>query len=115
VDHLLHVLLDMVVPYYIARGHRQAYGFEGPNLEVKKRREVTERAQSVTKESIEVVDPGQTYRVKSQSGSYHYDVDLDAYHCSCLSFPLLSFCKHICAVQTLFPSDEGVSETFVCS
>ncbi|KAJ7572383.1 hypothetical protein C8J56DRAFT_747566, partial [Mycena floridula] len=44
VDHLLHVLIDKVVPYYIARRHRQDCGFEGPNLEVKKRHEVTECA-----------------------------------------------------------------------
>ncbi|KAJ7576406.1 hypothetical protein C8J56DRAFT_800214 [Mycena floridula] len=42
VDYLLHVLLDMVVPYYIARGRRQACVFEGHNLEVKKHCEVTE-------------------------------------------------------------------------
>ncbi|KAJ7576586.1 hypothetical protein C8J56DRAFT_762085, partial [Mycena floridula] len=52
VDHLLHVLIDRVVPYYIARGHRQACGFEGPNLEVKRRREISERGEQLSKDSI---------------------------------------------------------------
>ncbi|KAJ7580323.1 hypothetical protein C8J56DRAFT_1057962 [Mycena floridula] len=116
VDHLLHVLLDRVVPYYIARRHRQDCGFEGPNLEVKKRREVTEHTETIGKDTIQVVETsGKTYQVKSQSGSHQYDVDIDAYHCLCLSFLLINFCKHICAVQTHYPVHEGSGgDTFVC-
>jgi hypothetical protein len=34
-----------------------------------------------------------------------YEVDLDTYTCTCLDYPLISFCKHICAVQDLFRED----------
>ncbi|KAJ7248917.1 hypothetical protein C8J57DRAFT_978585, partial [Mycena rebaudengoi] len=40
VDHLLHVLLNKAIPYFIARHRRQEFGFEGPDLEVKRRSEV---------------------------------------------------------------------------
>ncbi|KAJ7938711.1 hypothetical protein B0H13DRAFT_1583399, partial [Mycena leptocephala] len=39
VDHLLHVLINSAIPYFIAK-HRQDFGFEGPDLEVKRRMEV---------------------------------------------------------------------------
>ena len=32
-----------------------------------------------------------------------YQVDLDSYDCTCISFPIIRFCKHICAVQKQFP------------
>ncbi|KAJ7495269.1 hypothetical protein FB451DRAFT_1478562, partial [Mycena latifolia] len=31
-----------------------------------------------------------------------YEVDIETYTCTCLDYPLISFCKHICAVQDLF-------------
>ncbi|KAK6996229.1 hypothetical protein R3P38DRAFT_2799954 [Favolaschia claudopus] len=43
------------------------------------------------------------YRVKSQSKrSCVYVVDISAYTCTCLDYPLISYCKHIAAGQTLF-------------
>jgi len=42
--------------------------------------------------------------VKSQSVQNHaYDIDLVSYHCNCLSFPMVNYCKHISAVQFHFP------------
>jgi hypothetical protein len=44
--------------------------------------------------------------VRSQSDrEIFYEVDLDAYDCTCLSFPLIRFSKHICAVQHDFPEE----------
>jgi hypothetical protein len=44
------------------------------------------------------------FSVQSQSNSeIKYEVDIVAYHCTCLSFPTICFCKHICAVQNHFP------------
>ena len=40
VDHLLYVLLDLIMPYYVACGQCQEFGFEGPDLEVKKQKEI---------------------------------------------------------------------------
>ncbi|KAJ7491812.1 hypothetical protein B0H11DRAFT_2191245 [Mycena galericulata] len=43
------------------------------------------------------------YLVQSKSNpSKSYEVDIDTYTCNCLDFPLISYCKHICAVQELF-------------
>ncbi|KAJ7589533.1 hypothetical protein C8J56DRAFT_1049179 [Mycena floridula] len=56
---------------------------------------------------------GCTYCVKSQSSSYHYDVDLNAYHCSCLSFLLINFCKHLCAIQLHFTAVPDVPTSLV--
>ena len=33
-----------------------------------------------------------------------YDVDMIAYTCTCIGYPCIQFCKHICAVQAHFPS-----------
>ncbi|KAK7013490.1 hypothetical protein R3P38DRAFT_3206828 [Favolaschia claudopus] len=42
------------------------------------------------------------YRVKSRSKpSYIYVVDISAYTCTCLDYPLILYCKNIAAVQTL--------------
>lgn len=49
VDYLLYVLLDLVIPYYIAWSQCQEFGFEGPDLEIKKRKEIMERALTITK------------------------------------------------------------------
>lgn len=43
-------------------------------------------------------------RSKSDPSRVH-EVDLSTYTCTCLDFPLISYCKHICAVQTLFEED----------
>ncbi|KAF8177955.1 hypothetical protein K438DRAFT_2180632 [Mycena galopus ATCC 62051] len=43
------------------------------------------------------------YLVPSEADpSKFYEVDLDAYTCQCLNYPLIRFCKHLCAVQELF-------------
>ncbi|KAJ7890714.1 hypothetical protein B0H13DRAFT_2340890 [Mycena leptocephala] len=34
-----------------------------------------------------------------------YEVDIDTYTCTCLDYPLISYCKHICAVQQFFDED----------
>ena len=111
-DHLLYVLLDLVVPYYIGRVRQQDFGFEGPDLEVKKQQEITERALTVPKDFITEIEAGHLYHVRSQSGSHHYHVDLDAYTCGCLSYPLINFCKHLCVVQNHFPIGQKPGEIF---
>ena len=91
-----------VLPYYSLKQRRQELGFEGPDIEVKKRRDILKRSKSYTREDIEEVDDG-LYLVRSQSDpSKVYEVDIDTYTCTCLDFPLICFCKHICAVQMLF-------------
>jgi hypothetical protein len=40
VDHVLHVLINSAIPCFIAKHRCQDFGFEGPDLEVKRRMEV---------------------------------------------------------------------------
>lgn len=104
-DQLIHTLINVAIPHFIHRHHRQLHGFEGPDLEIKKMLEIESRAKSVAEHLITpCLDEPDVYVVKSASkAEVEYRVDLDAYDCTCLSFSAISFCKHICAVQTLFP------------
>ncbi|KAF8056883.1 hypothetical protein FPV67DRAFT_1364408, partial [Lyophyllum atratum] len=103
-DHLLHVLVEEAVPYFIQRHRRQQFGFEGPDLEVQRRIEIENRAQSIARSHISHDKDQEIYLVQSQTKpGVSYRIDLDAYDCTCLSFPLIYFCKHICAVQTHYP------------
>ncbi|KAF9536364.1 hypothetical protein CPC08DRAFT_618050, partial [Agrocybe pediades] len=43
-DHLVHLLVDRAIPYFIHRHRRQELGFEGGDLEVQKRLEIEKRA-----------------------------------------------------------------------
>ena len=104
-DHLIHILIDQAVPYFIQRHRRQENGFEGPDLEVKKRIEIEARAKSITLQHIsQDAHVAEIFLVQSQSDPcVRYRVDLDAYDCECLAFPVICFCKHVCAVQNHFP------------
>jgi hypothetical protein len=101
-DHLVHTLVEHVVPYYALKQRRQDSNFEGPDIETKKRVAILKRAEKYTEDQIQQVgDSMYTVTSESQPGRVH-DVDIDAYSCSCLDFPLISFCKHVAAVQRLF-------------
>ncbi|KAF8967514.1 hypothetical protein BDZ97DRAFT_1656349, partial [Flammula alnicola] len=43
-DHLLYILLCKVVEYYALKDRREYIGFEGPDLEVRKRKAILERS-----------------------------------------------------------------------
>ncbi|KAJ7900501.1 hypothetical protein B0H13DRAFT_1622372, partial [Mycena leptocephala] len=43
-NHLLNTLLTEVVPYYALKQRRQQLGFEGPDVEVKKRQDIITRS-----------------------------------------------------------------------
>ncbi|KAJ7291853.1 hypothetical protein C8J57DRAFT_1043714, partial [Mycena rebaudengoi] len=105
-DHLIHVLYDIAIPHFIARHRRQEMGFEGPDLEMKHRIQVAKHAASIPMSEIQRDPETGKFIVRSQSSSeIFYEVDLEAYDCTCLSFPLIHFCKHICAVQHHFPEN----------
>ena len=89
--------------YFIAKHHRQALGFDGPDLENQHWTELEEGSQKIPKSDIEHLNDGH-YRIHSQSDpQLSYNVHLDSSSCDCPSFPLLSFCKHIIATQLHFP------------
>ncbi|KAJ7832372.1 hypothetical protein B0H13DRAFT_1654230 [Mycena leptocephala] len=105
-DHLINTLLHAVLPYYSLKQRRQDLGFEGPNVEVRKRQDIKKRSATYTRENIEVLGDGQ-YLVQSQSDpSKMYEVDIETYTCDCLDYPLISYCKHISAVQSLFDEEQ---------
>jgi hypothetical protein len=80
-DHLLHILVDQAMPYFIHRHCQQEFGFEGPDLEVKKRLDIKSRLQSITLLQIPRASPeegNQIFFVQSQSTvGVCYQVDLD--------------------------------------
>ncbi|KAJ6475794.1 hypothetical protein C8R47DRAFT_1323831 [Mycena vitilis] len=101
-DHLLYILINKVLAYYALRQRRQELGFEGEDVEVKKRRDIVERSKAYVKDDICHIQDSK-YIVRSNSDPIMvYEVDIDTYTCTCLDFPLISFCKHLCAVQELF-------------
>jgi hypothetical protein len=101
-DHLIHVLTEKAIPHFIARHRRQAYGFEGPDLELRKRIKIEERAKAISIADITALD--NIFRVQSHSDPHiQYEVDITSYFCTCLSFSAIRFCKHMCAVQHHFP------------
>ena len=103
-DHLIYVLIEKAIPYFRARHHRQHLGFEGPDLEIQRCIEIAEHAKTIQKSDISLTEDPSIFCVKSQSiQNFSYDVDLVSYHCNCLSFLLVNFCKHISAVQLHFP------------
>lgn len=129
-DHLLHCLVNEVLPHYKLKQSRQENGFQGVNLEVAARKEAASRASeqyTLAQITVRVVravfvadelslrkpfqkTDDQHFRVQSYSNpGKSYEIDLDLYACSCSAFPRIRFCKHICAVQTLC----GVSDVSV--
>lgn len=99
--------MTRVLPYYALKQRRQELGFEGPDIEVKKRQDIIERSKVYTKADIEQVSDA-NYLVPSKSDlSKLYEVDLENYTCTCLDYPLISYCKHLCAVQELFEEPRG--------
>ncbi|KAJ7488704.1 hypothetical protein B0H11DRAFT_1720367 [Mycena galericulata] len=84
-------------------------GFEGPDLELKKRQDILERSRVYVKSDIvQVEDSESRFLVPSKSQpSRVYEVDIDTYTCTCLDYPLISFCKHISAVQNQFDEPGG--------
>lgn len=103
-DHLLFVLVRKVLPYYLLKQRRQTLGFEGVDLEVAKRKAIIAQSITILADTIEQVDDNTLFLVQSSSTpGRRYEVDLLSYTCTCLNFPLIKFCKHICATQTHFP------------
>ncbi|KAJ6490438.1 hypothetical protein DFH09DRAFT_843901, partial [Mycena vulgaris] len=43
-DHLLNTLMNGVIPYYALKQRRQELGFEGPDIEARKRAQIVKRS-----------------------------------------------------------------------
>jgi hypothetical protein len=53
-DHLINTLVNEVLPYYALKQRRQELGFEGVDIEVKKRQDILKRSKVYKKEDITV-------------------------------------------------------------
>ncbi|KAJ7605973.1 hypothetical protein DFH06DRAFT_1019876, partial [Mycena polygramma] len=91
---------NMLIEAYVQR--RQELGFEGPDIEVQKRKDILKRSKVYVKSDIAQIDDYKFLVPSKSNPAKLYEVDLDTYTCTCLDFPLISYCKHICAVQVLF-------------
>ena len=105
-DYLIYVLIHDVIPYFRAKHHRQEFGFEGLDLEMKYHAEIDTIAPSFSLDNItgyEIDDePGQ-FTVQSQSNpNVTYHIDIKAYTCDCASYSLICYCKHLVAVKLHF-------------
>lgn len=101
-DYLIYTLIKVAMPYYFSKYVRRQCGFEGNDLEGRKRAEVEISAQMISKESI-VQLGSEKYLVQSQSSDgVSYEVDFGIYNCTCPDFSQISYCKHICAVEQHF-------------
>ena len=74
-DNRIYVLLHKVIPHFRAKHRRQQFGFKGPDLEVQHR--------------------GRNNLTQAENTLW-ISTTGDAY-------PSISYCKHICAIQLLFP------------
>lgn len=106
-DHLIHVLVFNVVPYYHAKHLRQDWGFEGPNLELECREKMETAGKLIPINDIKELENNDgddgMYSVQSQSNpNAVYILDFNDYSCDCSSFPSICFCKHLAAIQHHF-------------
>ncbi|KAJ7900815.1 hypothetical protein B0H13DRAFT_1622250 [Mycena leptocephala] len=81
---------------------RQELGFEGPDIEVKKRQDIIKRSKVYSKEDIQQITDTKFIVPSKSDPTKVYEVDIDTYTCTCLDYPLILYCKHLCAVQALF-------------
>ncbi|KAF8887878.1 hypothetical protein CPB84DRAFT_1816607 [Gymnopilus junonius] len=87
----------------------------GENLENQKCIQVITSSKTIKATDIEQKCIGNNfsnvlYSIKSSSRPEHwYEVDILAYTCSCPNYPSIKFCKHLCAVQTHYPSSDIAS------
>lgn len=103
------MLVNDVVPYYKAKHFRQQFGFEGLDLEMKRRKEIKAAAKLIPADNIEELTDSGQYLVQSQTTRGHkYSVDIEGYACNCKSYPEVLFCKHLAAVQYHFFEDFDV-------
>ena len=56
IDHLIHTLVGKAVPHLIARDRRQEFGFEGPDLEMKRRLEIQALAHKIESDQITPIE-----------------------------------------------------------
>lgn len=76
---------------------------------MKRREEIELVTKSISINDVEDIDDNGQFAVRSQTTPTHaYHVDIEAYTCDCDSYPLISYCKHIAAVQLHYYEDINI-------
>jgi hypothetical protein len=92
-----------VIAFFIAKHCQQAHSFNGMDLELWHWQDIETDGREISKTDVEEVDDG-AYHVHSHLDPQHWhDLSLHSGHCNFPSYPLISFCKHLSAIQTHFP------------
>ena len=109
VDHLIHTLVNEMLPTYEDHHKRQKLGMQGPNLAEKRWKDILARAPETPLERIKEIAESR-FEVQSTSSEKLYEVNLLTYTCTCLNFPHIKLCKHVAAVVHFFGGDLKVAE-----
>ena len=101
-DHLIHTLVNDMLPNYIACHNSQDLVFKGSDLAEKWHGQLHARAPEMDTDSIHSLG-GDCFHVQSAMDSLHkYLVDLGNQSCDCPDWPKVRLCKHISAVHHFF-------------
>ena len=100
-DHLIHTLVNEMLPIYEDHHKRQKLGMQGPNLAEKRRKDILVRAPETPLERIKEIAES-CFKVQSTSSEKLYEVNLLTYTFTCLDFPHIKLCKHVAAVVHFF-------------
>jgi hypothetical protein len=106
VDHLIHALVNDMLPAYEERHKRQMLGMQGPDLAEKRRKEILARAPETPLEWIKEIGQSR-FEVQSTSSEKKYEVNLLTCTCTCSDFPCIQLCKHIAATKHFFGGELG--------
>ena len=109
VDHLIHTLVNKMLPIYEDRHKRQKLRMQGPNLAEKRRKDILARAPETPLERIKEIAESR-FKVQSTSLEKLYEVNLLTYTCTCLDFPRIKLCKHVAVVVHFFGGRLEVAE-----
>ena len=100
-DHLIHTLVNEMLPTYEDRHKQQKLEMQGPNLAEKRQKDILARAPETSLEQIKEIAESR-FEVQSTSSEKLYEVNLLTYTCTCLDFPRIKLCKHVAAVVHFF-------------
>ena len=101
-DHLIHTLVNDMLPNKVACHNSQDLGFKGSNLAKKRRGQLHAWAPEMDANSIHSLG-GDCFHMQSAMDSLHkYLVDLGNQSCDCPDWPKVRLCKHVSAVHHFF-------------
>ena len=101
-DHLVHTLVDEMLPYYETHHNSQELGFDGSNLAQKRCKEIFARTPEIEANSIRAAEDDCYYVQSAMDPSRSYLVGLTTRSCDCPDWPRVRLCKHVTGVAHFF-------------